>query len=106
MKKQISNLHEMMRTSLDTSEKLRGRIATISRYYEGVIGKLQEQVVECKMSKNRMEVELRSQLSQVDLDRTMSLKQKDEEIRRKDEEITILKRRKEVCGQPIDEGEV
>ena len=106
LKKQISNLHEMMRTSLDASEKLRGRIATISRYYEGVIGKLQEDLVECKVSKNRMEVELRSQLSQADLDRKMSLTQKDEAIRRKNEEISILKNQKAIGGRPIDEGEV
>jgi hypothetical protein len=105
MKGQISNLHDMMRVSLHASEKLRGRIATISKYYEGVIGKLQEQVVECKMEKNRIEIELLNQLSQVDLDRRMTVTRKDSELRRKDEEISFLKQLKPLVGE-VDEGEV
>jgi hypothetical protein len=105
LKGQISNLHEMVRTSLDSSEKLRKRVATISKYYEGVIGKLQEQVVECKMEKNRMEIDLRNQLSQVDLDRRMVLKEKNAEIRRKNEEISILKHQNTRCEE-VDKGEI
>lgn len=101
MTKQISNLHEMMRTSLEASEKLRKRLATISKYYEGVIGKLQEQVVDCKMEKSRTEVELRNQLSQADLDRRMAVSQFEAELRWKDGEIARLKQTK-----IVDKGEV
>jgi hypothetical protein len=80
MKNQISQLHEMMKVSLSASEKLRKRLATISRYYEGVISKLQDQVAEVKGQKSRMEVDLRNLISERDL-----------EMRRKDEEIKRLK---------------
>ena len=105
MKGQIENLHGMMRTSLEASEKLRKRLATISKYYEGVIRKLQQQVVECKMDKTRVEIELRNQLSHADLDRRMTLSQKEAELRQKDREISKLKLGDENTGR-IDEGEV
>jgi hypothetical protein len=62
LRNQIKQLQELMETSLSSSEKLRKRIATISRYYEGVIGQLQTQVAEIKADKWRNESDLKNQL--------------------------------------------
>jgi hypothetical protein len=89
MKNQIEQLQEMMKTSLASSEKLRKRIATISRYYEGVISKLQEQNAEIKADKAQNETDMRNELCTADL-----------VIREKDKEIARLK------ALLIDQGEV
>jgi hypothetical protein len=94
MKRQISKLREMMKSSLATSEKLRRRIETITKYYEGIISKLQSKVVEVKTEKSRTEVDLRNELSRADFERRMIVSKLEFELRRKDEEISILKREK------------
>lgn len=78
MRKQIEELQDMMKTSLSSSEKLRKRIATISRYYEGVIGQLQAQLVEVKAEKCKTDIELRNHLVEAE----QSLLAKDKEIAR------------------------
>ncbi|KAL3917865.1 MAG: hypothetical protein SGILL_004511 [Bacillariaceae sp.] len=80
MKNQIEQLQEMMKSSLAGSEKLRKRIATISRYYEGVISTLQEQVSQVKADKAENDTDLRNELCTADL-----------VIRKKDKEIARLK---------------
>jgi len=82
----------MMKTSLSTSEKLRKRLAMISRYYEGIIRKLQEQVVETKKERKSIEVQLANQISTIDHEKRVSIMQLEVKLRRKDEEITRLRR--------------
>jgi hypothetical protein len=91
LKQQISQLHEMMKTSLAASEKLRNRLKVISRYYEGVISKLQTKVAEVKAEKSRTQVDLTNMVSQVDLERRLEKSKFEDELHRKDEEIAILK---------------
>lgn len=93
MKYQITKLHEMMKTSLAASEKLRKRIATVSKYYESVISKLQSQVVEIKTEKSRTAVDLTNRLSEADLRTRMIVSKLEFELRRKDEVISRLKAR-------------
>ena len=91
MRKQISQLHKMMKTSLSTSEKLRKRLAMISRYYEGIIRKLQEQVVETKTEKKSMEVQLASQISAIDHEKRVMIMQLELNLQRKEDEIERLR---------------
>jgi len=91
MKYQITKLHEMMKTSLAASEKLRKRIATVSKYYESVISKLQSQIVDIKTEKSRTTVDLTNKLSEADLKTRMIVSKLEFELRRKDEEISRLK---------------
>ena len=84
MKHQILKLREMMKTSLAASEKLRRRIATITKYYEGIISKLQAKVVEVKTEKSKAEIEMRMLVSKLEF-----------KLRRKDEEIVRLKAKKD-----------
>ena len=91
LKQQISQLHEMMKTSLAGSEKLRNKLKVISRYYEGVIGKLQTKVAEVKAEKSRTQVDLTNMVSQVDLERRLEKSTFEYELHRKDKEIARLK---------------
>lgn len=91
MKSQIKRLDALMKTYMAASEKLRKRLATISHYYEGVICKLEEQVAELKAENSSAEVGLRDQLATADLERRMTLSRFESELRKKDEEIAILK---------------
>ncbi|KAG7347001.1 hypothetical protein IV203_006070 [Nitzschia inconspicua] len=91
MKNQINQLQELMKTSLSASEKLRKRIATISRYYEGVIGQLQAQVTELKAEKCRNEIQLKNELSEAE-----------QKLKAKDREIAQLK----ATLSGVDQGEV
>jgi chromosome segregation ATPase len=91
MRNQIRDLQEVMKTSLSSSEKLRKRIAIISRYYEGVIAQLQGQVVEIKAEKCRKEIDLKNQLSEAE-----------RKLSAKDKEIARLK----AALPKVDQGEV
>jgi hypothetical protein len=99
MKNQIVQLHAMMKTALTASQKLRKRLATISRYYEGVIATLQDQLAEMKAEKTRTDGEFRNKLLKADLDKRVTVSRLTSELRKRDEEISILK-------ASVDLGEV
>jgi superfamily I DNA and RNA helicase len=90
MRDKIDQLHMMMRASLETSEKLRKRLAMISRYYEGIIKKLQEQMVEIKTEKARLKAEIDSKISAMDHEQRTAIMQLENKLRQRDEEIRIL----------------
>lgn len=94
MKHQIKQLTDMMKSSLKGSEKLRKRIATISRYYEGVISKLQTKIAEVKAEKSRTEIYLTNRISHADF----LISKFEHELQRKDKEIKRLKERGD-CGE-------
>jgi len=91
LKHQIQQLQGLMNTSLGSSEKLRKRISTITRYYEGVIGKLQTKVADVKAEKSRTEVYLTNKISQLDLERRLVVSKFEHELHRRDQEIARLK---------------
>ena len=91
MRQQIAQLHDMMRTSLLTSDKLRKRITAISRYYEDIIRKLQQQIVHAKTERKRMETDFMNQVFEIDHDNRFQVMTLQMKLRRKDEEIKRLK---------------
>lgn len=93
MRQQISSMHEMMKSSLSTSEKLRKRLAMISRYYEGIIRKFQEQVAEMKVDKRKMEVDLVNRISTIDNKKGFIIIQLESKLRKREEEVARLKRK-------------
>jgi hypothetical protein len=99
MQNQIIQLHLMLKKALAGSEKLRKRLATISNYYEGVTRTLQDQVAEMKVEKSKTEIEMRDKLQNAELDKKMMVSRLTSELRKRDEEIAIMK-----LG--IDVGEV
>jgi len=58
LKRQISQLQEMTKTSLAASDKLRKKLQVISQHYEGIIRKLQTKVGEVEREKSKMKVDL------------------------------------------------
>lgn len=90
MRNKIDQLHSMMRTSLQTSEKLRKRLAMISRYYEGVICKLQEQMVEIKTEKTKLRADMDSKVSCLDHEKRVSVLQLESQLRKREDEIRLL----------------
>ena len=58
MKRQISQLQEMTKTSLAASDKLRKKLQAISQHYEGIIRKLQTKVGEVEREKSKMKFDL------------------------------------------------
>jgi hypothetical protein len=93
MRQQIDQMHAMMKTSLATSEKLRKRLAMISRYYEGIIRKFQEQVTETKAEKKRIEVDLASRISTIDHEKRVTIIQLESKLRKREEEVARLRRK-------------
>lgn len=93
MREQIEQLNVLMKTSLATSEKLRKRMSMISRYYEGIISKLQEQSSEMKAEKKRMEMDLGNRISVLEHDSRLASISLETKLRQKEEEIGMLKAR-------------
>ena len=91
LEQQIARLNENTKTSLVTSEKLRKKLTTITRYYEGVISKLGAKVAEAKMEKSRTEVRLAHTISQANVERRLFISKFEKEIQRKQKEIERLK---------------
>jgi hypothetical protein len=90
MRNKIDHLHGMMRTSLQTSEKLRKRLAMISRYYEGIICKLQEQLVEIKAEKTKMKADMDAKVSSLDHEKRMAIFQLESQLYKRDDETRLL----------------
>jgi hypothetical protein len=92
MKEQIDQMQEMMKSSLTASEKLRKRLAMISRYYESIIQKNQEKMAHMKNEKRRMEGDLINQISSIDHEKRVAIIKLESKLRQKEEEIAALKR--------------
>lgn len=101
MRGQIDQLHTMMKDSLETSEKLRKRLAMISRYYEGIIRRFQEQMAEAKAEKARIKADLDAKISTLDHDRRVTIVQLESKLRQRDNELTRLKRQIDKTGFEI-----
>lgn len=91
MRKKIDQLHTMMTASLETSEKLRKRLAMISRYYEGIIKKAQQQMIEIKTEKSKMKTDFESKLALLDHSKRVVVKDLEMQLQQRNEEIKRLK---------------
>jgi hypothetical protein len=90
MRQQIDSLHDMMKTSMTTSEKLRKRLAMISGYYESIIQKLQQKNAHIKTEKSRMEVDLVNQISTMDHEKRAVVIKLQRKLRELEEELAML----------------
>ena len=91
MGEQIDQLHVMMKVSLQTSEKLRKRLAIISRYYEGIIRKLQQQMVEVKTEYSKRKANMDSKMAQLDHEKRVAVLHLERQLQQRDGEIRALK---------------
>lgn len=91
LQKEMNEMKERLVASMKASEELRKRLAMISRYYETLVRRMQENMVEVKSDRARMEVDLVHQISSIDLARQVAIEALEEELNIKDEEIEQLK---------------
>ena len=91
MGEQIDQLHTMMKISLQTSEKLRKRLSIISRYYEGIIKKLQQQMVEVKTEYSKRKADMDSKMAILDHEKRVAVLHLESQLQQRDSEIRALK---------------
>ena len=91
MGEQIDQLHTMMKVSLQTSEKLRKRLSIISRYYEGIIKKLQQQMVEVKTEYSKRKADMDSKMAILDHEKRVAVLHLESQLQQRDSEIRALK---------------
>jgi hypothetical protein len=65
----VDELSGRLKAAMDISEELRRRLAMISRYYESLIRKQQKGLTDLRSDRAKMEADLVSQISAIDLDR-------------------------------------
>jgi len=93
LQKQVDEMNERLVASLKASEELRKRLAMVSRYYETLVRRLQESIVEMKFNQERMETDLVHQISSMDHSRKKDIEAFEAELREKGQEIEQLKAR-------------
>jgi hypothetical protein len=70
---------------------LRKRLAMISRYYENLVRRLQDNMAELKSDRARMETDLVNQISSIDMAGQMAIEALEIELMKKGSDIEELK---------------
>jgi hypothetical protein len=91
LQKQIDEMNGRLLASMKASEELRKRLAMISRYYENLVRRLQERMVEMKSDRVRMETDLVNQISSIDLASQVAIEALETELKWKVREVEELK---------------
>jgi predicted nucleic acid-binding Zn-ribbon protein len=91
LQKQVDEMNERLLASMKASEELRKRLAMISRYYENLVRRLQDNMVELKSDRVRMETDLVNQISSIDLASQMAIEALETELKKKGSDIEELK---------------
>jgi hypothetical protein len=91
LQKQVDEMNERLLASMKASEELRKRLAMISRYYENLVRRLQENMVELKSDRARMETDLVNQIASIDLASQMAIEALETELKKKGRDIEELK---------------
>ena len=71
---QVEELAQRLRSSVEGSEDLRKRLAMISRYYESTVHSLHENIVSLKKEQTSMQVDLTTQIKNIDRERLVAIK--------------------------------
>jgi hypothetical protein len=91
LQKQVDEMNERLVASMKASEELRKRLAMISRYYENLVRRLQENMVEVKSDRARMETDLVKQISSIDQASHMAIEALETELQKKGSDTEELK---------------
>jgi hypothetical protein len=92
MRQEIERLQERMKSSVLTAGHLRKRLATVSRYYEGVLRKVEERMASMKIANERMEIDLLNQISTIYHEKRVTVVKFESTLRQREDEIARLKR--------------
>lgn len=79
------------RTSLDTSEELRKRVAVLSAYYENVVERMQANLNEVQLEKNRMATDLATQIVRLDEAHRRTVEDMERRFKQKEKELAAVK---------------
>jgi predicted nuclease with TOPRIM domain len=91
LQKQVNEMNERLLASMKASEELRKRLAMISRYYENLVRRLQDNMAELKSDRARMETDLVNQISSIDMAGQMAIEALEIELMKKGSDIEELK---------------
>ena len=100
MKRDIHALRKQIKVSMDTSDILRKRIVMINKFYESIIGELQQNTSQLKVAKQQLEVELTSQLSNVEKESRDTITKLRSALHERDKEIAAISTHKNVFNNP------
>lgn len=79
------------RTSLDANEVLRKRIAVLSAYYENMVERMQANLNEVQLEKNRMATDLATQIVRLDEAHRRTVDDLQRKLRQKDRELATVR---------------
>lgn len=88
---QVEELAQRLRTSVEGSDDLRKRLAMISKYYEGTVHRLSENIVSLKKEQASMQGDLTKQIKNIDRERLVAIKRA--ELLIKEEQMAKFKRK-------------
>lgn len=88
---QVDEMNERLLASMKASEELRKRLAMISRYYENLVRRLQDNMAELKSDRARMETDLANQISSIDLASQVAIEALQTELEKKGRDVEELK---------------
>jgi hypothetical protein len=87
----VQDMSQRMKSSIETSERLRSRLAMVSRYYENVLKQLQESLAKAKAERSRMEADLVDQITSMDMAKREAVHKLETKLLEKEAEIRMLK---------------
>lgn len=87
---QIDELQQRLKSSMETAEELRRRLAMVSRYYENVVRQLHSRLVETKTNLRKIEGDLVAQIASVDSAKKRAVSILEARLREKEAEIAKL----------------
>ena len=86
----IRELGRLLRTSLDTNEELRRRIAMLSAYYENVVERMQDNLNEAHTERQRVATDLAKQIVEMDKKNRRHAEDLERRLRQKERELATV----------------
>eukprot|EP00977_Amphora_coffeiformis_P010520 scaffold2476_cov193-Amphora_coffeaeformis.AAC.15 len=86
----IRELGRLLRTSLDTNEELRKRIAMLSAYYENVVERMQNNLNEAHSERQRVATDLAKQIVEMDKKHRHQAEDLERRLRQKERELATV----------------
>lgn len=86
----IRELGRLLRTSMDTNEELRKRIAMLSAYYENVVERMQKNLNEAHTERQRIATDLAKQIVEMDAKNRRHSEDLERRLRQKERELATV----------------
>jgi flagellar biosynthesis chaperone FliJ len=90
----MDKLDQRLQSSISTSEELRRRLAMLSCYYENLVKKLQEEVAEERVDRQKLESDLTRQIAELENEKRALYKKLQEHVRSHKSYMQSLRRKR------------